>query len=299
MEDYMEKKCSRCGEVKGVGEFYKNASSKDELMHRCKECAKVCEKEYRAAKSITPLKNLTMNSIDACKKSVKRITKLLLKEEISKELFNSAIYAIQQQSCLFKIQVEQDKLIQKKSSKEKELITKLKTMTDLINRVELIEEWRENIATEEGLIKKEVIRTDTIIKDDDNIKVAIKRNIKRFYPKSLDLTDTYIQKILGINFEAAISYYKKLGYHSNDALDHKIPLNVFDRGNLTHARIANHYTNFHPVTLFYNSSKGHKLLSDWKEILTNIANMLDIDPCPVIEYIETQNTKIFYEEEAV
>lgn len=34
------KKCSKCGEVKGVEEYYKYSKSKDRLSYQCKECDK-------------------------------------------------------------------------------------------------------------------------------------------------------------------------------------------------------------------------------------------------------------------
>ena len=38
------KKCSKCREVKGVGEYYKNRAKKDGLTHYCKTCLAGCAK---------------------------------------------------------------------------------------------------------------------------------------------------------------------------------------------------------------------------------------------------------------
>ena len=40
------KRCSRCGEVKPISEFYKKKSSKDGLQNNCKDCAKAVRKEH-------------------------------------------------------------------------------------------------------------------------------------------------------------------------------------------------------------------------------------------------------------
>lgn len=40
------KRCSRCGEVKDVGEFYYSKASKDHCFCRCKKCDKEYKKEY-------------------------------------------------------------------------------------------------------------------------------------------------------------------------------------------------------------------------------------------------------------
>ena len=43
----LQKKCTKCGEVKGVGEFYKYAASKDRLRSICKKCDSTRMKKYR------------------------------------------------------------------------------------------------------------------------------------------------------------------------------------------------------------------------------------------------------------
>jgi len=42
------KKCSKCGEVKGLGEFYKNNSAKDGRGGYCKTCQGAATKKWRA-----------------------------------------------------------------------------------------------------------------------------------------------------------------------------------------------------------------------------------------------------------
>jgi len=42
-----QKKCSKCGVVKGVEEFYKNKSKKDGYSDQCKICGRQCRKQYR------------------------------------------------------------------------------------------------------------------------------------------------------------------------------------------------------------------------------------------------------------
>ena len=44
----MEKKCSKCGEVKSVTEFYKQIASPDGLYRWCKACARIYQKVYYA-----------------------------------------------------------------------------------------------------------------------------------------------------------------------------------------------------------------------------------------------------------
>jgi len=42
------KKCTYCGKVKNISEFYRNKATKDGFMHRCKPCKYLIDKEYRA-----------------------------------------------------------------------------------------------------------------------------------------------------------------------------------------------------------------------------------------------------------
>lgn len=42
------KRCSRCGQVKPIGDFYRDKTSKDGLANWCKECHKEVRKEYYA-----------------------------------------------------------------------------------------------------------------------------------------------------------------------------------------------------------------------------------------------------------
>ena len=45
-----KKKCTKCGEVKLLIEFYKNKNHKDGLQYICKRCANQKSKEYRHSK---------------------------------------------------------------------------------------------------------------------------------------------------------------------------------------------------------------------------------------------------------
>ena len=42
----MEKKCSRCGELKGIEEFYNSCTFNDLKMPWCKDCFKVYKKNH-------------------------------------------------------------------------------------------------------------------------------------------------------------------------------------------------------------------------------------------------------------
>ena len=50
------KRCSKCGEIKPISEFYKRKSSKDGLQNNCKDCAKAVRKEHYQTHRDTILK---------------------------------------------------------------------------------------------------------------------------------------------------------------------------------------------------------------------------------------------------
>ncbi|SOB60630.1 putative prophage protein [Pseudodesulfovibrio profundus] len=47
MAEYQTKRCTKCGEVKPVSEFYKRAESRDGLVSNCKSCGAAATKRWR------------------------------------------------------------------------------------------------------------------------------------------------------------------------------------------------------------------------------------------------------------
>jgi hypothetical protein len=50
----MKKKCSKCGETKGLSEFYKHKSMKDGHGNYCKPCTKIIQKNFYDKKNKKP-----------------------------------------------------------------------------------------------------------------------------------------------------------------------------------------------------------------------------------------------------
>jgi 5-methylcytosine-specific restriction endonuclease McrA len=82
----MLKTCTKCHEVKPLSEFSKDVSSRDGKQHRCKECAKVAHRNYKASykgKAVQALSNSRADKREAEKLLGNPIKDTLNSEQIA------------------------------------------------------------------------------------------------------------------------------------------------------------------------------------------------------------------------
>lgn len=121
--------------------------------------------------------------------------------------------------------------------------------------------------------------------------------VVRFFYTTGSIKNKRTEVIIGASWRTAIDYLNSLGYNRKiHDIDHIVPLSAFDIQNELHQKIMFNYLNLSPELKGYNRSiKNNKLLPNWKQTINIITSELNIDPEPIIEYIEAQNIKILYE----
>lgn len=62
MSDVKSKKCTKCGEVKALTEFYKDITRNDGLCYRCKSCKKKYDNKYYQANREKKKKTIEENN---------------------------------------------------------------------------------------------------------------------------------------------------------------------------------------------------------------------------------------------
>ncbi len=259
----MDKKCTKCGEIKDVGEFNKDNREKDGYTSRCRECRQEQQKIYR----------------DEYKEEIMRKMRLYNKNNSAKRRLSSRKY---RENNLDKVKAK-DKAYTEKHKVERSSKAKI---------------WRDNNKAEHNRRHREWSRSQYRVNSDWSIKDRIRSRINQYIKSKNHKKSEKTEKYIGCTFDYIIIYLDSLGYNRNiHDIDHIIPLSAFDVQNVTHQKMMFHYKNLQPLNPIYNQNiKKGNLLPNWKETITDIANQLHINPMPIIEHIESQNIKILSEE---
>ena len=247
----MEKKCTKCGVVKSLDEFYNRKDSKDGKQFRCK----ICNKKYKE------------NNREKVNKYSKEYYKEYNKEykEYNKEYYkkNKEYYK------------EYNKEYKKKNKKK----SKIYYQKNKERLIEYNKKWRENNTKKRDTYRKEytklrketdlLFRLRCIIKC--NVRTAIKnqgytKNTKTFNILKCDY-DFFMQWINGI---ASNDYTYGIG---NLHLDHVVPISLAQTED--EAYLLNHYSNYQLLSADENLAKSNRYVNP-----TNLKRVLEHHPNP-------------------
>ncbi len=281
LEVRMVKKCNKCGKIKDIIEFNKQKSSKDGYARHCKECiAKRWKEYYRKNKQKI---NAHENERYANDPNYRKTLSIQRKErrdnnpEYRKELIDYH-KAYMKERCANDPEFHK-KVISRSSKYQKE-------------------KW----ANDPEFRKKAISRNVVYLKERYANDLQFSMGLKLRYISNTIFKTTKAQKnkkneyYLGCSYKVARNYLLSLGYEPSLDIDHIVCLSAFNLEIEDHKRIAAHYTNLNPLDPYYNRYiKKTNLVSTWREKITTIANQINIDPLPIIDYIEAQNIEIITE----
>jgi len=236
----MEKKCTKCGEVKSLDEFNNRKDSKDGKQFRCK----ICNKEYRK-------KN---------KGKMKEYRKQYRKDNIVEMTEKAKIYHQKNKENLNKNQREYYK-----NNKEK-----IKNA----NKKYKEKNKRKRLKYSKKYLK-ERRKTDFLFRLRGNISANIKESLKKQgYSKK---TKTY--NILKCDFNFFMKWINSIAsnghtYGIGDLhLDHVIPISLAETED--EAYLLNHYSNYQLLSADENLTKGNRYINP-----VNLARVLEHHPNP-------------------
>ena len=93
-------------------------------------------------------------------------------------------------------------------------------------------------------------------------------------------------ELIGCTGKELFDYLTDMGYNADtDHIDHIVPCAKFDLTQETHQRVCFNWRNLQPLLAEDNLSKHDTLVHNWQDIVIGISESLDIDPKPIIEYI--------------
>ncbi len=306
------KKCSRCGELRKLSQYYKSAYSKDGLRIDCKFCALINQIEYteknysniqkrrkeiRYKNKPERIKILSeiLNAYQKANK--KRCTKCgILKSTTefgpNKRNKTDGLY-FWCKECNNKRSLEYAK--KHKEQRKRTCKKYMEAHKDYYDNwrnenTELKKEsdknWRKNNKEHIKEQQKKRINEDEIYRIEITMRKAFSQWIKKQHAKK----PACMEELIGYSRKTAITYLKNNGYDPNiHHIDHILPLSKFDAKNTNHLKIAWHYLNMQPLDPILNIKKGNRLVKNWEEILKRIASSLSIDPNPIIEHIKKRS----------
>ena len=300
----MEKKCTKCGEVKSLDEFSKDKRKKDGKQSRCKSCRKEYNKEYNRKCKKDDILTLKLIKLFYANHGLKKCTKcgeVKILDQFGKDnsqkdgkLFNCKICVNKRRREYF---LNNREYFRKKSKKEymnnkdyhkeyfkkysaekKEAIKELrkKNKDKLAERAKKyrqdnkkeIREYRNNYRKIRRLY-------DPLFILKDKIRCNIKTSItKKGYSKK---TNTY--KILKCEFSFFMNWLNGVAsngytYGIGDLqLDHVIPMSLAKTE--AEALLLNHYSNYQLLTATENQSKGNRYVNP-----VNLDRVLEHHPNP-------------------
>jgi hypothetical protein len=234
-----EKKCSKCGEIKSVDEYYKSKLGKYGFSSQCKKC-----KDNQTKKHRNDNRDVYLEKCRIRNKKNKHKRKLWREKNKDK---------IQQQTKAF-------------YEKDKEKWDKINLENYYKNKEERLEKGRVyNQKNKKKKLKKlhDRLETDVPFKIKFNLRNRIRIAIKFGYKagsavRDLGCSIEECKKYIESQFQEGMTWdnWGRNGWY----LDHKIPLALFDLTDREQFLKACHYTNLQPLWAKDNLSKGNKIL---------------------------------------
>jgi len=263
LEVYMETKiCSKCKIEKSLNEFSNDKKKSDNKRSDCKLCQK---------------KHWNKNKV---KYNIRKKQNLL---ELKKDEESYREYLKKQRQKNRKSWAER----QGKNPEDIILNRELKKAQYLFDK-----EFKKlcgNSSVKKGsLFYSEILKQKRIdnpqYKLTDNLRSRIRKAMRFQWTGKKSST----AELLGMSGKEFYEYFLSLGYNKDtDTIDHIIPISRFDLTKHEHQLIACHYLNLRPLSHFENYSKSDTLLSGWQEKLVQICEVRNINPEPIIQYIES------------
>ena len=256
----MEKKCTKCGEVKSLDEFCNKKDCKDGKALRCKSCAKDYIKNLRENK---PQNIGTLEFINLFEKNhgLKRCIKCEVLKSLDQFTSRKDSKDGKRNKCKFCVNEYNSKSYQKKVKKEYSKEYYLKNKDRLIKEI--------------SLYSKKKKENDSLYKLRCVISHRIRQSIKtKGYTKK---TKTY--NILKCEYDFFIEFLNGVasnGYQygfGNLNLDHVIPISLAETED--ELLLLNHYSNFQLLTADENLTKGNRYVNP-----LNLARVLEHHPNP-------------------
>lgn len=257
----MEKKCSKCGEVKSLSEFYKRKNSIDGYFHTCKKCKNEYSRYYH---------NNNRDSILQRKKDYRKDNIELLKEKDRKYYYNNIEERLKYSKTYYLN--NKDKILTKKRedyslNPEKYLSANQKWKE---KNKHILKEYYENnklhINRNSGERIKYRREHDKLFKMKDRVRSNIRRSLGRMGWSKKSET----QKFLGCDWETfkehiesqfteGMSWDNCSEWH----YDHYYPISLAE--NEEDMFILNYYKNFQPLWIKDNLEKSNKVPDGYEE----------------------------------
>jgi len=258
---FMEKKCSKCGEVKSLSEFYKRKNSIDGYFHTCKKCKNEYSRHYH---------NNNRDSILQRKKDYRKDNIELLKERDRKYYYNN-IEELKKCSSIYYFN-NKDKILTKRRedyylNTEKYLTKNQKWRKENKHK---LKEYYENNKLHINRNRTKQIKFqrehDKLFKMKDRVRSNIRRSLgNRGWSKK-----SKTQKFLGCNWETfkehieskfteGMSWDNCSEWH----YDHYYPISLAE--NEEDMYILNYYKNFQPLWIKDNLEKSNKVPDGYEE----------------------------------
>jgi len=260
MQLVTEKRCTKCGNIKSLNEYYKSG-------HRsaCKVCENAKEKEYRnnnkekIAKRDQKYRAANKEKINERRKKYYSKNKEVC-NEYSKQYYhdNKEYYAKKNKENMAKPgNADRAKECRKQN-------------------------WKEGLKRSREYQQKQK-RLNTNYAKSSSIRNTIHSALKRHNVVKSGKSEM----LLGCKVIDAMNYLESLGYdRAIHDIDHIVPVGRFDMNNEIHRIVAFNYKNMQPLEKFENKSKHDKLLKGWELIIINICKSLNVESIEILNHIE-------------
>ena len=242
------KRCSRCGEVKGVDEFYKRKAG---FRSSCKSCMKKSQNKY-SSKNKDKAKEYWLDNKDKIKQyrleNKDNILEYAKKYRLENKDKAKEYYLQNRDSIVIKRKQYRLENKDKKSSYNKRYFAENK---------DKIAKYRTKKRKNDPMFKLECNLRSRII-------MAVKAQSSMKAKKSTELlgcTPQQVREYLESQFTEGMSWANHGKYWE---IDHIKPCASFDMTDVEQQKICFHYSNLQPLTVKDNRSKSDKL--DWVKL---------------------------------
>ena len=274
------KKCTCCGEIKLLNEYYNQ--KKGCLGHRsaCKICEKVKKKEYckqnRDAINEADRK-LYAENIEARREKARKyyVENKEAHNEYCKQYHIDNKETENERQKAYRLK-NKDRLLKKREERKMDPELHKKDLAynleHRMNRIESIKAYH-----------KRKMKTDISYV----IKTRMSRSIRNALNRKKQKKETRTSYLLGCKIEGVACHLESLGYDKNiHDIDHIVPISRFDLAQILHRRVAFNFKNMQPLEKSINRSKQNKLLKGWESIIINICKSLNIESIEILNHIQ-------------